>query len=280
MHAASVLGLGHQHVCGTGMGLQRGDRPRGPVPSVTQGTTRGGCTRSPLPSLRQRPQNRHVLPAGTGRTCVPRWSRSLASWAASSPPSSSADSSPSSPGGWPPARSSPASSASTSTSTWQPADWGELGPASGHSRCPCSCLGWFPPLHVPVTHVDMQAGTFLPPALGVMGFTHPCQRGHRLLLPPVTTVPALAPLPLRAASLRPLFPSPAPRRDGGAEAPQAGLLLPALTRHGDAAVSSRAAAPASPGQGTHRGSPVHGGDCAAGLERQLGLPAQAGVCSA
>ncbi|XP_074664906.1 transmembrane protein 161A isoform X1 [Strix aluco] len=81
------------------------------------GTTRGGCTRSPLPSLRQQPQRCHVLAARTRRTCVWRWSRSRASWAASSPPSSSVDSSPSSPGGWPPARSSPASSASTSTST-------------------------------------------------------------------------------------------------------------------------------------------------------------------
>lgn len=128
MHASSVLGPGHQRVCSTGRGLQRGDRPPRTCPLLsTQGTTRGGCTRSPLPSLRQRRRHRHVPAVRTGRTCVPRWSTSQASWAASSPPSSSADSSPSSPGGWPPARSSPASSASTSTSTWQPPDWGELG---------------------------------------------------------------------------------------------------------------------------------------------------------
>lgn len=98
---------------------------------------------------------------------MPRWSRSRASWAASSPLSSSADSSPSSPGGWPSARSSPASSASTSTSTWQRPDWGSWDLPGGHSQCPaagparvpcprgvcllppCCCLGWFPCLHVP-----------------------------------------------------------------------------------------------------------------------------------
>uniref|UniRef100_A0A672UUU7 Transmembrane protein 161A n=1 Tax=Strigops habroptila TaxID=2489341 RepID=A0A672UUU7_STRHB len=91
------------------------------------GTTRGGCTRSPLPCPRQWwPRGAPVV-----RTCAPRWSRSRLSWAASSPPSSSAGSSPSSRGGWPPARLSPASSASTSTSTWQPPDWGSLGSTGG-----------------------------------------------------------------------------------------------------------------------------------------------------
>lgn len=112
-----------------------GTDPRRPVPSVTQGTTRGGCTRSPLPSPWQKPQHCRIPAARTGRMCVPQWSRSRAFWVASSPPSSSADSSPSSPGGWPPARLSPASLASTSTSTWQPPDWRELGRASGRSRC-------------------------------------------------------------------------------------------------------------------------------------------------
>ena len=94
---------------------------------------------------------------------------------------------------------------------------------------PCSCLGWFPPLHVLVAHVDTHVGIFLPPALSMTGFMHPGQRGHRLLLLPITTVPALASLPLQAVSLQPLFPFLASHRDGRAEALQPGLLLPALT---------------------------------------------------
>ncbi|XP_071655755.1 transmembrane protein 161A isoform X2 [Patagioenas fasciata] len=117
-HAVSTLGISHQHICGVGTD------PLSPVPSVTQGTTPGGCTQSPLPSLRRHRQHLRTTAARTGRTCMPRWSRSRASWAASSPPSSSVDSLPSSPGGWPPARSSPASLASISTSTLQPPDRG------------------------------------------------------------------------------------------------------------------------------------------------------------
>lgn len=69
-----------------------------------------------------------------------------------------------------------------------------------------------PPSDVLVAHTDTRMGIRLPPALGTTGFMHPGHRGQRLLLPPITAVPALTPPPLRAASLRPLSPVPDPAR--------------------------------------------------------------------
>lgn len=136
---------------------------------------------------------------------------------------------------------------------------------------PCSCLGWFPPFYVLVAHVDAHVGTFLPPALGMTDFMHPGQRGHRLLLPPITTVPALTPPP---PLLPPLFPFPAPRSDGGAGAPQPGLLCPdtGTLCHRVFAEGSSSCQPRAvrAGQRTQRGSPLRGGD----LTARVGDPKQ------
>lgn len=161
---------------------------------------------------------------------MPRWSRSRASWAASSPLSSSADSSPSSPGGWPSARSSPASSASTSTSTWQRPDWGSWdlpgGTVSARLLAPHAsrARGVFAFCHLAAASAGFPAytcprgrapGTLLQPALGTRGFVQRCQRGHRLLpfLLPFTTVPVS--VPAWDAACR-----------GREVPPQRGLLLP------------------------------------------------------
>lgn len=53
-------------------------------------------------------------------------------------------------------------------------------------------------------------GMFLLPALGVTGFKPWGQHEHRLLLLPITTVPALTLLLLRAMSLQPFSPIPGP----------------------------------------------------------------------
>lgn len=246
-----------------GGGCSTGTDPHGPVPSVTQGTTRGGCTRSPLPSLRQRPQHHHVPAGRTGRTCVLRWSRSLASWAASSPPSSSVDSLPSSPGGWPPARSSPASLASTSTSTWQLPDWGELGPALGCSRClaagplaPASAGFHLCPWHM-WTHTwghfchQLSSRRVLCIRAGV-GIAWPCCRSPLCLLSPCHH-PGLRP----SGPSAPSWPQTVMEELKPCSQGCSCLLQPITVARGSAAVFfSRAAAPASPGQRrTWRGSP-------------------------
>lgn len=169
LHCALLLKTLGESPPGAAAGLgaaDAGSNPPSPPavgPSAPQGTTRGGCTRSPLPSPRRWLRLHRVPAVRTGRRCARRWSRSRACWAGSSPRSSSVDSSPSSPGGWLRARSSPASSASTSTSTWPRPDWGGWEPCSCPVLVGClpssphSCLGWLPCFRVPVGHGDAPA---------------------------------------------------------------------------------------------------------------------------